>query len=252
MNEIIESLSGQACSLLLAAGFFRYLGLVAVFPFPDGQLHPGSRIGIALALTLARIESPLSAAAAGDGLVSFSVLGSAMEFLQGLLCGLPLLLVHHGVRMWGDLFESLRGHQIGLVIDPLSGGEEPPLALMIAHMSFAVLLAQTTLPLLFITALQLGDSLPAGLPALETLGQTATASLQSAVTILQSFFFLLMPYVLIVFLVEIVVALLGRVVQGLALSSEGYLLRLILTLLFLMYQADYLTSSFVRLVGPVV
>lgn len=225
--------------LLHGQKFFHTLGVVLVFPLPEGVLSIAGRLAIALVLSLCSFDPSLP-----ESLHAVSPLGMATDFTLGLMTGVPILILYHAVRMWGDLFESLRGQQLGLIVDPLSGGEEMPLAVLLSQSALVVIVSQSTLPMLFAVAVNRtagaqGDSVFAA----------ATVLLERILMMAHASMALLMPFLVLVVTVELLVGWISRAGGGISLSSEAYLIRMVLTLIYLVFDSERLIGQFMALPG---
>lgn len=229
---------------LFESGFFRFLGMAIVIPTTEGLIGIGTRLALAGALAALGMDNlPIEASELNCWLV-------ISEFLFGLILGAPLLVVYHGLRMWGDLFESLRGHQMGLIVDPLSGGEEQPLSILISHAFLYLLLAQAVFPLM--TQIAFG-SMEQRSPGSVSIVALVSESRQLFVTLRATLTFLfsaLLPFACLVVMIEVSMAIVSKLCSGWAINQEGYLIRLLAGMLLLYFQVPSLIGSCMALMQP--
>ena len=232
-------------NFLLASGFFRFLGIALVFPAAEGLIGIGTRLGLAIALAAMGINE-LQVPALPLG--AWSIIS---EFLLGVILGAPLLVLYHGLRMWGDLFESLRGHQMGLIVDPLSGGEEHPLSILLSHTFLYILLAQALFPLLTQIAFSSLEKIPPASISVALLTSESQHLFMSLRAILTLVITSLLPFACLVIMIEIGMALISKLCSGWSLSQEGYLVRLLALMCLLYFQAPSLLNSCLLILRPV-
>ncbi len=235
-----------AAALLGSAGFFRNLGIGLVFPFPEGIIGVGARLGIALALTVPALNlSELKADAIE--IIEISIAQIAFEITFGMLCGLPLLAVYHSVRIWGDLLESLRGQQIGALIDPLTGGEEQPFSVLASQTVLYLVTAEFLFPfLLRIQRHSFEHYAPMrhDLSSLSTCAESAALALQ---VVLGAFMAASLPFAVFAATVECGAALISKVCSGVGVSGETYTVRLAVFSAALLLFGDQIFFGFAAL-----
>jgi flagellar biosynthesis protein FliR len=238
------TLADYLYNFLLTSGFFRFLGIALVFPSAEGLIGIGTRLGLAIALAgLGFNEFHITALP----LSAWHIMG---ELVLGVLLGAPLLVLYHGLRMWGDLFESLRGHQMGLIIDPLSGGEEQALSILLSHTFLYVLLAQALFPLMTQIAFSSLEKIPPATIFVSLLTLESQHLFMSLRAILSLLFTSLLPFACLVVMIELAMAVVSKLCSGWSLSQEGYLVRMVALMCLLYFQAPSLFNSCLVILRP--
>ena len=233
---------------LLESGFFRFLGMMLVFPAGEGLIGVGTRLGLAIALAGLGSDDFQSEVVPTIS-VSLRCCYIISELLLGIVLGAPLLIIYHGLRLWADLFESLRGHQMGLIIDPLSGGDEQQLSILLSHAFLCIVLAQALFPLLLqIASLSLEKIAPGSISIVTLV--TESQKLFTLLRVVLTFLFSsLLPFACLILMIEILMAVVSKLCSGWSLSQEGYLLRMLVLICMLYFKAPMLLSSCILLLG---
>lgn len=220
--------------------FFRAFGLLVILPLGEGIFEPMKRAFYALGLALIFFQFDVSSGVSGE-------LYFVTEFLIGLSLALPLRLVIESASMWGELFDTGRGQNIGAAYDPFLNQSTSSIGLVLGKLTWVHLLY---LGILEEIVLAYGKSL-----SLLTPGQSffslswftfGTKLLLMVTTMLNGLILFFLPLAIFYFLVDFSMGIIGKAVPQIHLYSEAFQLKSYLAILSLiaLYRLDLYPAAF--------
>ncbi len=215
--------------LLLA----RSLGLIALLPFGWGVLSLGQRLSLALLAAMMIFDPALQT-------TQITMMWLPAEFLIGLILGLPMVLLIAMANFWGELFDSGRGQNIGMLYDPSSEGQASHTALLMSTLLWLLLLLSGVMGGSFIA---LKESLviipPAGLDTAE-LTQIGQGIMKLVAFELAGACTAFLPFAVLFLLADLGLGMLARLVPGFGCTAEGFQLKTCLGMfgMLALYQFD--------------
>ena len=234
----------QLTSLVVA----RLLPMFLLTPVFGGQGVPARlRFGIALAISsviayaLYRADRPVLSA-------EHMILLVGKEVLLGLLFAVLLLVLFHALATFGSLVDLARGEGALTVHDPHTQHQQTVLSHFGLQLGATLFLTMGGAQMLLLT---LGDSfhfapVDALLPARLTPGAALPTLLAAAGDMFGVAVRLAAPVLLITLLVDVVLALVGRVAQQVDLSALGLCVKGGLVLILLLFTLGIVVANFRR------
>lgn len=211
--------SGEA--IAIAAISARCFGVLVCLPIADGIQHlPRLFIAILFALALSQ-GSP-----APEGYTLFWL---GPEFLIGVLIAAPLRFAAEAGHMFGELIDTARGQLMSSVIDPLNGPQVSDMA-AIARLAVVALALHLGALEMCVESLKYSyelyplDNQMVFEDGIADVLRRAFALLKAAVGLASVWF---VSYVAI----DIIAALLAKVMQGLSFGSAATIAKMVVTLL---------------------
>jgi type III secretory pathway component EscT len=242
VNDISVGIVPPLAETLMQAGALRFLIVALLFPGLEQTVSIGTRL-----LMVASLCSIGSMSASKQIVPVTDWLSVAIvEVILGCALILPIYLVYHGIRTWSDLFESLRGSQTSLLIDPLSGGEEPTLAIVLSYGLLTTMLYVGFLPALFTAASYSLDSYPPLVTPLTAITLKIPNVLHGIVEVLTVVMVALVPCIVVVLMIECGAAVISQIAQHLSVATELYVVRLLLLIGGLLFGLPELFSVFMK------
>ena len=235
----IQHLITLAFKLLIKeCGLIRQTVFILLFPISYQQLSYASRIGIILLLSLSNIkQAQLNLYLQNVATFEFSISNFFNELIIGIFFVVPFLITYQAYKIIGDLCESIRGQQIGLVIDPLFSTEEQPLSQGCSHLYLVSLCNQISFPSLLL-ALESFIIFPNDNSISNLIGKLSLIGITTIVDLLSASISMLIPLALLILAIECCAALYLKLLPSVSLNSEIYLLRMMATVLFALHYSQ--------------
>lgn len=214
--------SGEA--IALAAISARCFGVLICLPIAEGIQHiPKLFISIIFAYALS------------DGMpvpADCSLFRVGPEFLIGVLIAAPLRFAAEAGHMFGELIDTARGQSMSSVVDPLNGPQVSDMASIARLAVVALALHLGALEMCVESLKHSYELFPLGNPigsenSVADVLHRAFALLKAAAGLASIWFVAYMA-------IDIVAALLGKVIQGLSFTSAATIAKMVITLLLLL------------------
>jgi len=224
----------------------RVSGFMAVLPIFGSRSVPlRLRVGIALAVSLIMASViPPAPVAGADWVVTALVL--VQEILTGLGLGLAVAIVFSAVRQAGLVAGQQMGMSMAQIIDPMTGEEADPLAVLLEMCFSVVFLAAGGHHLLLRLMVSSYAAFPMGEPP--AAGVMAQAIVEAGVLMLTFALQLAAPLLAAFLVLAVVLAILARILPEMNILFESLPLRVGLGL-FMAAAIVPLLGGFTRLFG---
>lgn len=210
--------------------FVHMCSAVVLLPIGDGMHAFVSRATVALGLTIA--ASPAS----GVAPPAAAYLAHAVT---GCLATLPVVLLLHAASSFGELLEVGRGMTIGQIVDPHYDLPEVTLAQLCRWGMFAYLAAHGVLLDSCLEAIRSGNRVVAEYPKLEFIAEMFSALWRSVSSVISA----AIPLLILYLLIELFISVMSKVLPGLSLSSELFLVKGISALILLVILAQAISPE---------
>lgn len=219
--------------------FFRALGLISVLPLDYSLNAVGMRF--VFAGGLAAIHWNLDCVP-GEGVDL--VLGLLFDFLLGLCLGFPVALLVSIAAMLGELFDVMRGQQLGSLYDPLSQEQQSASATLFNMFAWSMLLQSGALCILVAGYSESYAKYPAGSLRPEVLEPLAWWLLSASVGSLERMFLCALPLIAIFLSIEVLAGFCAKLMPQIQLSSEAIAIKSVVGLVVLINVITWIDWPF--------
>lgn len=218
----------------------RALGMLLILPLGEGVLTLPRRLFLSLAYAaLWFVDFQHAATVPWWELFTNVVLGGVLA--------LPVAIAVECSAALGELIDALRGQSIGQQYDPQLGANVGALASLTRAAALALLFTSGVISGLFVTLERSWQLLPAGISQTIALQHESGLLLTMLWSLVAEAAHLLLPFIALSLAIEVVGITLCRLVPGLALTPELFVLKSGMVLLLIALVAPHAAASFVQL-----
>ncbi len=210
----------------LPLAFMRASGFAVLLPFPFSGFGLDKRILLALVLALVTFSPEHSVLGSGYLIIPF-------EFFFGLLLALPVALLFSAIEMWAELFDVGRGENFAALYDPQTSRSHHAMTLFVRGLLGVLLVFGGMYEILFSGYREMSATFPfgsGGFLLIEQLGEVILTGVSQVVMMTFRFF---LPLSCLYLTVDFGVGCIGKVVKGVPLYSEAFVLKSLLGLVAL-------------------
>jgi len=206
----------EAIILGYVPAFLRLLGFLTLVPPGFELLGIGRRVALAAGGALL-LATPAAEASSGPDLL--------FEWLAGVAVGIPAALVCELSSWCGELFDAARGDTIGAILEPASGTHHPACGALLGQLVWGWLAVSGLLTTCVIALHRSFLVVPPGEVLREGAAVVGERLLLVAAELGAVLLFLLLPLAAVLLVVDLLGGLLARVVPGLGLPGELFLIK---------------------------
>lgn len=251
----VSAMDIEATIPILAALFFRSLGVLVVLPIGEGVLAVVQRTALAFGLALTfgwdyLFESHASLPAYANLEINWYAL--MFEFVIGVFIVLPLAVLLSVAENFGELLDTVRGQNISSFFDMVSGQQESISGGVCKYGLWAVI---TSLGGLYSVVVGIHDSLariPLGGVALIDLKGLSNSILQVCGGMLSGLFVAILPFALVFLAIDFAIGLVTKLKPGFQANQEAFVFKTIVCFVMLIAVLDVAPFDLlVRLAAPI-